>query len=288
MDLLFALETTIENLVMEEWYLSGFLEIVLKAVIKGETFDDKLWESCRAILPAGLVMEFESAYQSGGRKAFDDRVAKLLRQIPQELKSAGMSRIKSLSSMSMRSPLADQLRSLRSVRGLFSSFNLDLEDLLQVAFAYKVIELMKPAAERAARISELSVAEASSAEADSYLEEACYCYFYQLDTACAITCRSVLEEVVERKISHRILDEWRSEQKKDGSNSEPTLGTLVYLCKNRTKKNEWRLPLSAFASVDDVIKIGNRAAHRQPISGSDAFDCLTAARKAVAEILDGH
>jgi len=284
MDLQFAIEMAIDNVVLEEWHMSTFFELVLKAVVKDEKFDKELWKALQAILPATDIAKLEEAYDSGGKDAFEDCVGKVLKKLPRELMSAGTGRLKNLSSMLIKSPLANQLRSLQSVPGLLSKLNLDDEDRLRVAFAYSLAALINTAADRAARIPELSVGEASSMEADSYLEEACYCYFYQLDTACAITCRSVLEEVIERKLPHRVLDEWR-EKKGQSTNREPTLGDLVQLSKTARRNNEWRLPKTAYDPLDEVKKIGNRAAHRQPVSGADALKCLTAARNALAIIL---
>jgi hypothetical protein len=40
----------------------------------------------------------------------------------------------------------------------------------------------------------------SSEEADRYLDEATRCYFFGLFTACAVMCRSVLEEALKQKL----------------------------------------------------------------------------------------
>jgi len=66
-------------------------------------------------------------------------------------------------------------------------------DLLRAAFALELLELVEPAVVRATHLRECVVGEASSEEADRYLDEATRCYFFGLFTACAVMCRSVLE-----------------------------------------------------------------------------------------------
>ncbi len=155
--------------------------------------------------------------------------------------------------------------------------------MLTVAFAYTLIDLAPKAAARAEKITDLIVKEAGSREGQSYLEEACYCYFYGLNTACAITCRSILEEVIERKLPTRVLENWRQEQSQP--EAQPTLGVLLVLSKNTARKAGWHLPPSAYKPASTVLEVGNRAAHNEPIVEADAFRCMTAAREAIAAIL---
>jgi len=73
-------------------------------------------------------------------------------------------------------------------------------DLLRTAFALEMLELVEPAVLRATHLRECVVATASSEEADRYLDEATRCYFFGLFTACAVMCRSVLEEAIKQKL----------------------------------------------------------------------------------------
>jgi len=73
-------------------------------------------------------------------------------------------------------------------------------DLLRAAFALELLELVEPAVVRATQLRECVVAAPSSEEADRYLDEATRCYFFGLFTACAVMCRSVLEEAVRQKL----------------------------------------------------------------------------------------
>ncbi len=73
-------------------------------------------------------------------------------------------------------------------------------DLLRAAFALELLELVEPAVARAAHLRECVVASSSSEDADRYLDEATRCYFFGLFTACAVMCRSVLEEAIKQKL----------------------------------------------------------------------------------------
>jgi hypothetical protein len=82
--------------------------------------------------------------------------------------------------------------------------------LLETAFAYKLVDLIEPAANRASKLAEVVVKEPSSEEADHYLGETSQCYFFGLFTACVVMCRSLLEEVLERKLPSSFLESHRS------------------------------------------------------------------------------
>ena len=73
-------------------------------------------------------------------------------------------------------------------------------DLLRAAFALELLEMVEPAVIRATHLRECVVATSSSEEADRYLDEATRCYFFGLFTACAVMCRSVLEEAIRQKL----------------------------------------------------------------------------------------
>ena len=73
-------------------------------------------------------------------------------------------------------------------------------DLLRAAFALELLELVEPAVLRATHLRECVVANGSSEEADRYLDEATRCYFFGLFTACAVMCRSVLEEAIKQRL----------------------------------------------------------------------------------------
>ena len=60
--------------------------------------------------------------------------------------------------------------------------------------------MVEPAVARATELRECVVAAGCSEEADRYLDEATRCYFFGLYTACAVMCRSVLEEAIKQKL----------------------------------------------------------------------------------------
>ena len=62
--------------------------------------------------------------------------------------------------------------------------------------------MVEPAVFRATHLRECVVAAPSSEEADRYLDEATRCYFFGLFTACAVMCRSVLEEAIKQNPAH--------------------------------------------------------------------------------------
>ena len=73
-------------------------------------------------------------------------------------------------------------------------------DLLRAAFALELLQMVEPAMLRATHLRECAVAAPSSEEADRYLDEATRCYFLGLFAACAVMCRSVLEEAIKQKL----------------------------------------------------------------------------------------
>ena len=73
-------------------------------------------------------------------------------------------------------------------------------NLLRIAFADRLTDLVFPAADRAARLTSLIVKDKPSPEAERYLKEASLCYFYELYSASAVMCRSVLEELLEKRL----------------------------------------------------------------------------------------
>jgi len=96
-------------------------------------------------------------------------------------------------------------------------------DLLRTAFALELLELVKPAVQRATHLRECVVAAPSSEDADRYLDEATRCYFYGLYTACAVMCRSVLEEAIKQKLPSSLTRQIRTRYR-----NTATLGNLLH------------------------------------------------------------
>jgi hypothetical protein len=100
-------------------------------------------------------------------------------------------------------------------------------DLLRAAFALELLELVEPAVLRATHLRECVVAAPSSEEADRYLDEATRCYFFGLFTACAVMCRSVLEEAIKQKLPAGLTRQVRTRYR-----NAATLGNLLHEVNN--------------------------------------------------------
>jgi hypothetical protein len=151
--------------------------------------------------------------------------------------------------------------------------------LLQTAFAYKLVDLIEPAANRASKLVEVVVKEPSSEEADHYLEEASQCYFFGLFTACVIMCRSLLEEVLEQKLPTSFLESRCSGNKE----SDMTLGKLLHEVNN--SELAAKMPAGFLRAARVVNQLGNRGAHVSSASPDKAWKCLKQARAALTLLL---
>ena len=151
-------------------------------------------------------------------------------------------------------------------------------DLLRAAFAMELLQMVEPAVVRATYLRECVVAAASSEEADRYLDEATRCYFFGLFTACAVMCRSVLEEAVRQKLptslTHLVRTRYRN---------APTLGNLLHEVNNN-------LILTGFDPdfprvANQVNDAGKKAVHQGLLSEDEARSCLQDARLALQLLL---
>ena len=150
-------------------------------------------------------------------------------------------------------------------------------DLLHTAFALELLELVEPAVLRATHLRECVVAEPSSEEADRYLDEATRCYFLGLFTACAVMCRSVLEEAIKQKRSAGL-----TRQERTRYHNTATLGNLLHEMKN--------LQMTGFDA--DFLRVANlvndtgkKAVHQGLLSEDEARGCLQSAREALQRLL---
>ena len=151
-------------------------------------------------------------------------------------------------------------------------------DLLRAAFAMELLELVEPAVLRATHLRECEVAAPSSEDADRYLDEATRCYFFGLFTACAVMCRSVLEEAVRQKLpaslARLILTRYRN---------TATLGNLLHEVNNNLQLTGFDPGFPRVAN--QVNDIGRKAVHRGLLSEDEARDCLQNARQALQLLL---
>ena len=151
-------------------------------------------------------------------------------------------------------------------------------DLLRTAIALDLLELVEPAALRAAHLRECVVETASSEEADRYLDEATRCYFYGLFTACAVMCRSVLEESIRQKLPPQLSKLVVRRYK-----SVPTLGNLLHEVNNNLQQTGFDPDFPRLANL--INDTGKKAVHQGLLSEDEARECLQNARRALEMLL---
>jgi cell division septum initiation protein DivIVA len=151
-------------------------------------------------------------------------------------------------------------------------------DLLRAAIALELLELVEPAVLRAAHLRECVVAAASSEEADRYLDEATRCYFFGLFTACAVMCRSVLEEAIKQKLPPAL-----SKLVQTRYRNAATLGNLLHEVNNNLILTGFDADFPRIANkVNDA---GKKAVHLGLLSEDEARACLQEARQALQILL---
>jgi hypothetical protein len=151
-------------------------------------------------------------------------------------------------------------------------------DLLRAAIALELLELVEPAVLRATHLRECVVAAASSEEADRYLDEATRCYFFGLFTACAVMCRSVLEEAIKQKLPAGL-----ARQVKARYRNAATLGNLLHEVNNNLQMTGIDGDFPALAN--QVNDVGKKAVHQGLLSEDEARECLQNARRALQLLL---
>jgi hypothetical protein len=151
-------------------------------------------------------------------------------------------------------------------------------DLLRIAFALELLELVEPAVQRATHLRECVVAAPSSEEADRYLDEATRCYFFGLFTACAVMCRSVLEEAIKQKLPAGLTRQVRTRYR-----NTATLGNLLHEVNNNLQMTGFDAEFPRVANL--VNDSGKKAVHQGLLSEDEARACLQNARLALQLLL---
>ena len=142
----------------------------------------------------------------------------------------------------------------------------------------ELLELVEPAVARATHLRECIVSGSSSEEADRYLDEATRCYFFGLFTACAVMCRSVLEEAIKQKLPPELARQVRSRYR-----NAPTLGNLLHEVNDNLQLTGIDAAFPALANrVNDV---GRKAVHQKLLLEEEARECLQNAREALEHLL---
>ena len=118
----------------------------------------------------------------------------------------------------------------------------------------------------------------SSEEADRYLDEATRCYFLGLFTACAVMCRSVLEEAIKQKLPTGLTRQVRSRYR-----NTATLGNLLHEVNNNLQMTGFDADFPRMADL--VNDAGKKAVHQGLLSEDEARACLQNARLALELLL---
>jgi hypothetical protein len=151
-------------------------------------------------------------------------------------------------------------------------------DLLRAAVAAEFLDLVESVVARAMHLRECVVASATSDEADRYLDEATRCYFFALFTACAVMCRSVLEEAIKQRLPEGLLKLIRSRYR-----NAATLGNLLHEINNNLLETGIDAGFPRVANM--VNDIGKKAVHQGLLSEDEARGCLQNAREALQMLL---
>jgi hypothetical protein len=151
-------------------------------------------------------------------------------------------------------------------------------DLLRTAFALELLQMVEPAVRRATHLQECVVGAASSEEADRYLDEATRCYFFGLFTACAVMCRSVLEEAIKQKLPESLTKLVRTRYR-----NAATLGNLLHEVNNNLQLTGIDADFPRVAN--QVNDAGKKAVHQGLLSEDQARACLQDAREALQLLL---
>jgi hypothetical protein len=151
-------------------------------------------------------------------------------------------------------------------------------ELLRTAFALELLEMIEPAAKRATELRECVVAAPCSDHADRYLDEATRCYFFGLFTACAVMCRSVLEEATKQELPAALARLVRSRYR-----NAATLGNLLHEVNNNLQLTG--IDPRFLRLANQVNDTGKKAVHQGLLSEDEARRCLQSAREALQLLL---
>lgn len=151
-------------------------------------------------------------------------------------------------------------------------------ELLRTALVMELLAVIEPAVKRAGQLRECLVGACCSEEADRYLDEATRCYFLGLFTACAVMCRSVLEEAIKQKLPPVLARQVRSRYR-----NAPTLGNLLHELHNNLRLAG--IDPGFLRLANRVNDTGKKAVHQGLLSEEEAQRCLQSAREALPLLL---
>jgi len=231
------------------------------------------FEQLREVLPAIVYAELWARYQQDP-VAFVAGWRNLASEMRQGFIQHARQRLTSLTRLQQVGESAYTPAWQEIQRALDSQQN----DLLRAAIAIELLELVEPAVFRATRLRECVVASASSEDADRYLDEATRCYFFGLFTACAVMCRSVLEEALKQKLPEALSRLVRTRYR-----NTATLGNLLHEVNNNLLLTGIDADFPRVAN--QVNDAGKKAVHQGLLSEDEARLCLQSARQALELLL---
>lgn len=229
------------------------------------------FQDLRAALPAVVYRELQARYQ-----ADPERFIAGWQQLSQEMQQGFLLHARQrLTSLTRLQQPAAETPAWKEIQ---LALDRQQNDLLRAAFALELLQLVEPAVARATHLRECVVDDNCSEEADRYLDEATRCYFYGLFTACAVMCRSVLEEAIKQRLPERLARLIRSRYR-----NAATLGNLLHEVNNNLIEcgMDPRFPRLA----NQVNDIGKKAVHQGLLGEDEARACLQTAREALELLL---
>jgi hypothetical protein len=231
------------------------------------------FEQLRDVLPGIVYDELWARYQQD-RIAFVAGWRNLAQEMRQGFIQHARQRLTSLTRLQQAGESAYTPAWQEIQRALDSQQN----DLLRAAIALELLEMVEPAVFRATHLRECVVASASSEDADRYLDEATRCYFFGLFTACAVMCRSVLEEALKQKLPETLARLVRTRYR-----NTATLGNLLHEVNNNLQLTGIDADFPRVAN--QVNDAGKKAVHQGLLSEDEARLCLQNARQALELLL---
>ncbi len=261
------LESLLEQMSAEDAPGREFCEAIAELARTGR------FAELRPVLPGVLYEELWARYRQDPAR-FVQGWKNLGQEMRQGFIHHARQRLTQLTRLQHESKTGDALAWQKIQRALDGQQN----NLLRAAFAMEQLELIEPAVLRAAHLRECVVAAPCSEEADRYLDEATRCYFLGLFTACAVMCRSVLEEAVKRKLPAGLARLVRTRYR-----NAATLGNLLHEVNNNLQLTGIDPDFPCIANkVNDT---GKKAVHQGLLSEDEARVCLQNARKALELLL---
>ena len=231
------------------------------------------FEQLRKVLPAIVYNELWARYQQDARSFVEG-----WRLLAQEMQNGFIQHARQrLTSLTRLLPEAES-NSAPVWQEIQRALDGQQNELLRTAFAFELIELIEPAVLRATHLRECVVAMPSSDEADRYLDEATRCYFYGMFTACAVMCRSVLEEAIKQKLPPQLARLLKTRYR-----NTATLGNLLHEVNNNLRLTGFDADFPRVANL--VNDTGRKAVHQGLLSEDEARECLQNAREALQLLL---